>query len=444
MKGRVAIWLLMVLWVPGLLGQSLFEEASQEKASSQPAFDLWGYVRSTLYLGQASDPDSGEIKSGYGEFSLKLKAEKADFGGAFAEIRGRHGQEFDLEVSEFNLREAYVDTYLGRFDLRIGHQIVVWGRADGINPTDNITPKDLLVRSPDEDDRRLANFAVRTHYNLSSLRLEALWVPFYAASRIPTEFINFPPGVLYGGHEYPTARLKNSAFAFRLNLELSGLDGSLSYFNGYNPFPGLSAAVYNVPPAATGPLVQVFLKAYRMHTLGGDFSTTLGKLGLRGEAAYRRPHLDYETNMFVINPDIYYVVGVDREFSNGMSFILQYLSRYVLDFKELDRPSDPSLLPLYNLNTKNRLLASQQYQWSHSFSLRLAASLLHETLHLELMSMVNLTSEEYLLRPKMDYEISDAFSFVLGGELYRGPEETLFNLVEKYLSGVFSELRVSF
>jgi hypothetical protein len=181
-----------------------------------------------------------------------------------------------------------------------------------------------------------------------------------------------------------------------------------------------------------------------MHTLGGDFSTTLGKYGLRGELAYRWPHLEYKTNIHIINPDIYYVFGIDREFSGGLSFILQYLGRYVLDYQELKAPSQAAMSPLYNLNRKNRILASQQYQWSHSFSLRLAASLWHETLHLELLSLVHLTSEEYLLRPKLEYEISDAFTFVLGGELYRGPEDTLFNLVEKNLSGVFTELRLSF
>lgn len=445
MKTGVIACILFLLWVPYSAGQGLFEDATQDADESKLSFDLWGYVRSVLYAGEAPDPESGEIKSAYGEFALKLKAEKRGYGSAFAELRLREGQEFDSRVSEFNLREAYIDAYAGRFDFRVGHQIIVWGRADGLNPTDNITPKDMLARSPDEDDRRLANFLLRAAYNVYPLKLEVIWIPAYKASRMPTEFIDFPPGIIYSGQEFPSARFSNSGVALKLSLELAELDGSLSYFNGYNPWSGLSAAVPEIPPL--GPqdtLVQVFLKAYRMHVLGGDFSTTVGSYGLRGEVAYRSPHEDYITNLYVINPDVYYVVGIDREFSGGVSFILQYLGRYVIDFEELEVPSNPALLPIYNLAFNNTILASQQFQWSHSVSLRLAASLLHETLSLELMGLVNLTSQEYMLRPKLDYSISDAFSITLGGELYRGPEKTLFHLVEKNLSAVFGELRLSF
>jgi len=445
MKCCAIAFILFLLWAPSSAGQGLFEDATQETDEKKLAFDLWGYVRSVLYMGQAPDPDSGEIKSAYGEFALKLKADKMGYGSAFAEVRVRGGQEFDKSVSEFYLREAYIDSYAGRFDFRVGNQIVAWGRADGLNPTDNITPKDMLARSPDEDDRRLANFLLRSTYNVHPLKLEAIWIPVFKPSRMPTEFIDFPPGIIYSGQDYPSARLENSGVALKLSLELAKLDGSLSYFNGYNPWSGLSATVYEISPQESqNTLVEVFLKTYRMQVFGGDFSTTVGSYGLRGEVAYRCPLDEYKTNFYVINPDVYYVVGIDREFSGGLSFILQYLGRYVIDFEELEVPSNPALLPLYNLAYKNTILASQQFQWSHSLSLRLAASLLHETLSLDLLGLVNLTSQEYMLRTKLDYSITDAFSLIFGGELYRGPEDTLFHLVEKNLSSVFGELRLSF
>ena len=158
-------WILLLgmlsVWAGELPAQSLFEDATSGGSEKAGALDLGGYLRSTLYVGRAQNPEDGQIKSGYGEFSLKLKADKKGFGTAFADLRVREGQEFDSRVSEVNLREAYVDVYSGRFDFRVGHQVVVWGRADGMNPTDNITPKDMLARSPDEDDRRLASRPVR-------------------------------------------------------------------------------------------------------------------------------------------------------------------------------------------------------------------------------------------------------------------------------------------
>ncbi len=41
----------------------------------------------------------------------------------------------------FRLREAYLDLYFGNFDLRIGKQQIVWGKADGVFITDMVSPK---------------------------------------------------------------------------------------------------------------------------------------------------------------------------------------------------------------------------------------------------------------------------------------------------------------
>ncbi len=446
MRIRILTVVLLLSLGPVIPAQSIFEEATQGGSNPANAFDLGGYVRSTLYAGRAPSSDAGQIKSGYGEFSLKLKADKQDFGSAFAELRVREGQEFDEKVSQVNLREAYVNAYVGRFDFRVGHQIVVWGRADGINPTDNITPRDMLARSPDEDDRRLGNFLIRTTFNAHPLRLEGIWIPFYRSSRVPTEFIDFPPNVIYGGHAFPAARLDNSALAFKVNLELAAFDGSLSYFNGHNPSPGLDAQVLpGEGMAPETPLIRAFLKSYRMSVLGGDFSTALGSFGLRGEVAYRKPHANHQESTYIIQPDLNYVLGIDREFPGDVSVILQYLGRYVIDFQELTPETNLGApLPLYSLAFKNRLLASQQYELSHAFSLRMAKSLLHETLTLEVMGYANLTSEEFLVKPKLTYLLTDALSLDLGGEWYQGPEDTLFDLTDPYLSAFFAELRLSF
>src|SRR5262245_26987442 len=44
-----------------------------------------------------------------------------------------------------DLLEGYLTVHFDRADLKIGKQIVAWGRADGINPTDNLTPRDYTV-----------------------------------------------------------------------------------------------------------------------------------------------------------------------------------------------------------------------------------------------------------------------------------------------------------
>jgi len=438
MRGRWIGLVLILFLYTTVLGQGLFEEAEGSK-DQEKAFELNGYLRSTLYLGKVPERSQAEIKSGYGEFSLKLRASKASFGSAYAEVRFRKGYEFNDYVTEFTIREAYVSAYLGPFDFRIGHQIVVWGRADGINPTDNITPKNMLARSPDEDDRREANFLLRTFFNAPPVRIELIWVPFFRSSVVPTNLIPFPPGIDLADPDYPDARLKNGAIAAKLNLELPAFDFSFSYFNGHYPFAGIS---YSVPDPLSH--VDIFLKSFRVNVLGADFSTTVGGFGMRGEAAYRIPYEDPEYYVHVPNPDLHYILGVDKEFSGGFSVILQYIGRTVLDFHSLVPTPVGILVFTEELRLKNRIIFSQQYKTSHAFSCRLGWNLLHETLNLEVVGLVNVTTEEFLIRPRMAYDIADAFTFTLGGELYSGPADTLFDFIEDHLSSVFMELKISF
>src|ERR1041384_126015 len=57
------------------------------------------------------------------------------------------------------LRELYLDLPLGPFDLRLGKQIVVWGGAGGMNPTDSISPRDRTLLAPDDADTRSGPYA---------------------------------------------------------------------------------------------------------------------------------------------------------------------------------------------------------------------------------------------------------------------------------------------
>ena len=437
------LWILLLLVFNGACSaQSLFEDAlsGEEGATSQAeltTFELNGYIRGVLYGGEIPDAGGAELKSGYAEAALKLRARGLGLGDGFAELRFRRGREFGQSVSESTLREAYVNAYLGRFDFRIGHQIVVWGRADGLNPTNNITPSNMLARSPDEDDRREANFLIRSFFNLSPLRFEAIWIPYYEGSVIPAHLASLPPGLVIDEPDYPDENLRNGAFAGRLSLELASFDGSISYFNGYNPFPGLEAVtVY-------GGSTIVRPRAYRMHCFGADFSTTVGSYGVRGEFALRDPHEDSQTYVHVPDSDFQYVVGIDTERGN-LSVILQYIGRYVMDHFIPFVPADPADIPAYQIRLKNRMFSSQQDETSHWISFRPALTAKHETLSLELFGMYKLTTEELFLKPKITYDIADALTVVVGGEFYDGDDDTLFGTVDSELNTVFLELKSSF
>jgi hypothetical protein len=70
-------------------------------------------------------------------------------------------------------------------DVRVGRQIVARGRADGVNPTDNLTGEDLTLLTPDDDDRRLGTTAVRASYYPGDISFTGFWLPEFRGHRFP-------------------------------------------------------------------------------------------------------------------------------------------------------------------------------------------------------------------------------------------------------------------
>ena len=428
--------LVILFMIVPVFSQDFLLDSEGEKSIP---YELNGFIRGAFFAGREIDGQKLVEKSGYGELGLKMRVRKAQWGDGFAELRFRHGHEFDEPVSEVNIREAYVNTYMGNFDLRLGQQIVMWGRADGFNPTNNITPQNMLVRSSDEDDRRMGNLLFRGSYSFNPFTLELIWVPRYRASELPISLFPFPAFVTFGGMDDPGSELKNSSIAIKLDLGLSSVDGSISYFRGYMPLPGIYPDSIYVDEGGLN--ATIVSRPYQMQVLGGDFSTTLGSFGLRGEIAYRRPVDDYtlDINVHVPNPDLQCVLGVDKTIGD-FTVILQYIGRYVMDFEEFKGTG----LPTDQLYINNRMIVSQLNEMSHALFMRPSMTFLHETLDIEFLAYHDVTTEESLFRPVVTYDIADALSVKIGADLYAGPENTLFGNIEEALSSGFMELRVSF
>ena len=148
-----------------------------------------------------------------------------------------------------------------------------------------------------------------------------------------------------------------------------------------------------------------------------------------------------------------------------MSVIAQYMGRYVFDWQlepgssrplnedllvALDETLSPLVLEplLLGLNQeiaeRNQIIFSQRAQVQHLATLRIEWLTLHDTMSLSALGMMNFTTKESLLFPKLSYKMSDALSTAIGAELYSGPEDTLFGLIEAELSAGYAELRYSF
>ncbi|RME29865.1 MAG: hypothetical protein D6806_00820, partial [Deltaproteobacteria bacterium] len=412
------------------------------------------------YVGKVPDQSVTEIKTGYGELAGKLRLRYSDWADGYGELRLRQGWEGGEVVTAYELREAWAELHLGPVDFRAGRQILAWGRADAFAPTDNLTPRDMRIRSPNEDDARTSNLAFRSVLNLLPLRWELVWLPFFAPSYFPR--FSLPGPIEFATPAWPDADFEHGTFATRLDFEFAAAGFSLSYLVGYSTFPGIELVSLQMPsPSQPQPSATVRFHAYRWQVAGADFDTTAGGFGIRAEAALRWP--EQNDREYTPLPEIVYVVGLDREIGD-FSFVLQYLGRYVLDWTELtetavdamardEQPTaeqlaeflaDPEGTARRALQRKTRMVASQTERLQHSVTLRLAWKLLYETLDIELLGFLNASTLEWLVRPKVVYDVADGIKVAAGGEVYGGPDDTLFGTIDEIQSAGFFELIVHF
>ena len=459
---------------PGDTGGGLFEQ-SQAAAAPAPAttdtastagnvpFTLNSYARGDVFAGKVLNQQAAEMKANYGELALQLRTAKSTFGDGFADARMRYGLMGDQQGTFLDVREAYVNAYLGSVDLRLGKQIIVWGRADALNPTNNITPVDFRLRSPLEDDIRLGNVGARAFLRMGVVRLEGVWMPTYLPTELPP--VALPQYVSFGPTTFPSANLKNGLGAGRLHLELPAFEASVSYLRGFAPLPGLT--MNSLTFDLVNPSVVISRTAYDQQVIGFDFSTALGEvLTLRGEAAYRRP-FDYKNKFWAARPDLQYVVGADHNFGS-LSVIVQYLGRYIFDWQKengptmpLDTnvlkmdPNDPTFDSVYwtetattainaQLAKQNQILFNQTAKVQHVATLRIEWLALHETLSLSSLAMLNFTTKEWLITPRIGWRMSDTMTGYVGAQVFHGPHDTLFGLVDSDLSAGYAELRFTY
>ena len=411
-----------------LFSQSLFESAISSGNSDDKSIQINGYVRSDVFANEK------DIRSVYVETSLIIETKSFRFGNAYSEFRIKQNLLESNQPTDVNFREGYINLYLSDFDFRIGQQIIVWGRADGFNPTNNLTPHDLTVFSPDEDDKRLSNFAFLGTYNFHPLKINAVWVPIYKSSILPFKNAILPKHVSWGVEDFPDNQFSKSNYALKLTIEKAAFDGSVSWFNGYHKLPGLS---YQSDDSYNS---QVFLIAHRTNILGFDFSTAVGSYGLRGEFAFSKPREDSDSFHAIPRSQFEYTIGLDKEWGD-FSLIAQYIGKHVFDFEGNEKFNSSFESQLMRWND---MIYGQQNEYSHAVSIRTSISLMHQTLSYDILSLYYFTTTELFLKPKISYKLSDNLTVTAGAQYYYGIENTLFEILGKSLNTGFMECKITF
>lgn len=405
-------------------GGTADESAGKSWHAPLNAVGLTGSVRGGVWSSNRRlDDDTGIVVP-----SAWLKLDrKVGSVGVFAEGYVSREDLFGDRRHASRLREAYFEGRQGNWDFRVGRQIVAWGRTDRLNPTDLLTPRDFTLLAPEIDEDRFGAVAAKAAYAFTpSTSLIAVWLPDFRPNRVA---LPVRPGVNY------TEDVPDSWRTWAVKLDRSGgaVDWSVSYFDGFDLSADLSLA------AASGSSSTIALRHHRLRMIGADAATTIGSNRYAVEVAYARTEDPDGTNLFVKNPFLYGVVGVEHDFGDTLNLIVQGYARHVFAHQ------DPDAAPAASraLAIQQAVAASQFDRRTLGLTARIGRKWFNETLEGELAGSVLTTRTGYSLRPRVMYAVSDALKLIGGFEWYRGSDRTTFGLLERNRT-LFAEARYIF
>lgn len=424
-----------------------------------------GFVRGGFYS-NLDDNDKISIPSIYSDLGIKVETGDGSRYRAYADFRYRYGSEFGENVNKPELREAYV-SFMGKaWELNAGQKIIKWGRADFTNPTQKLSPGNLISRSTDKEDIDLGNLLLQGRwFPARTLSIEGVIIPLYRPSVLLIKPIELPSYVTINSDESLVTSRTMLSYGLKADFRLSRIDFSFSWFDGYDPMPGIKLSEFTLDTSGYIPSIsaEMTMTPYKIRNAGFDFETTFGDFGLRGEAAWTIPHLSSDVSEYVPLEEIKWALGADWMKGN-LRITAEYSGKTLPGFKPspvepfIGTELDPLLLaqmmavPGFDLREYmrqqtgafNRLYNYQLEEWYHSAAIRIEADLAYGKLTPSLTGLYNFTSHDLMIMPELSWKPSDGLTIVIGGDFLSGKKGSLYDLADEFMNCFKAGLKVSF
>jgi hypothetical protein len=373
------------------------------------ALDFTGYARTYTGLLLHEENDYAVIQN---TFDLKIEHSRSRVAMKINPYL-YHNAETDRDVNdelELGLRQAYMDIYFDAFDLRLGKQQIIWGKADGVFITDVISPKDLReFLLPDFEEIRIGVTAAKLNYYRGDQTFELAWVPVFTPNQKPEQgsiWLRSPDfaitPVMDDSREDVPARLENSELFAKYSLLGSAIDLELMAGYAWDDDPTLHLTKTFDPESGQVTSLTLRPEHHRLALMGGSFSTTLGGFVLRGEGAYYSgkyfQSADPRLSESVQEKDyLHYLLGAEYTL-RGVKLSAQFIQQAIIDYEDQ--------------------IVNDQFE--NTLTLLAGKDFLRDTLHLELFAYLGLNDQDALLRPKIKYDLADGFQIQAGANIFVG------------------------
>lgn len=367
-------------------------------------FDFSGYLE-TRHCWQIKSPH--DCLASETMARLETRTFKENFS-LFAAINLSANYKLEDE-SGISLHEAYIDYVGSSWDLRLGRQIIIWGNADGVRITDNISPSDLSEYiTRDFDEIRMAVDALKLRFLGNRGTAELIYIPFFKPGIMPDKnspwaLDNSPGNYIFMPGNKPEKKLKNGELGAKYSLFLPGFDVAFSYFYTWNDFPCYSYIEQNNNSFLVTP------EFHRLHIFGMEFSRPYKDFIFRGEAGFfhGNRYLSTLKNSSLTKRDqIKWLLGIDWYPGNNWSLSFQVTEDRILDYEH------------YAMITAS-----------------ISKKMFREKLTLSGILFLNMDEKDSLTRISAEYQIRDGFSLFLGSDIFKGTRSGSFGRYKNNTQG---------
>jgi hypothetical protein len=389
------------------------------------AAEPWSAIDSTFFLRAGAWSGNRQIDDadalGQGEIWARSKAGLGDAGvvrlDGWLRMQSHSGQR-DIhsgggEARHGRVRELYWQTGTDALEFRIGRQNIVWGRADGLNPTNNLTARDFTQLTPEDGDQYFGNDAIRMDLHGEAGQFTGIYFPKANSHVLP---LAKTPGVTYR----IVSPESQSQWAVKWQGSRENMDGSLSYFSGVDRMPDLSVSAIG----AEG--VSIAVENHRTRVIGADMSLSANGMVWRAEAARTRTDNAGPTDFSRKRDQFWLVAGAEKNFANALTLSVQ------LSYLKVYRFADPSLLghPLL-VQSAQRQAATSNQTAPEQFGLtwRAAKRARNDALLAELNGVA--FPGNGMVRGRLSYAFNDEYVLTLGGDFYYGQPATFFGQLKQ-------------